>query len=242
MKSNKCPVIRKVGLSRIIVDLFQRFFGLLNPLSKRKKTIDKQKTKKKILSNAGYHLTIKQVLKIIISCSEERDSVLIQTLAFTGMRRAEVTALTVNDILWDKSLLLIRHGKGDKQRLVPIPKELLNNFKNLLGNRSDGAIFQSRDGNQLSMRQVNRIVVNAGIKAGVENPNPKYENITCHLFRHTFARLWKEKQGSIETLSTILGHESVRTTWDVYGKESLEDIKHNYNQVIKQMFEKNRRK
>ena len=92
------------------------------------------------------------------------------------------------------------------------------------------------------MRQIKRIIVNAGKKAGVENPNPKYENITCHLFRHTFARLWKEKQGSIETLSTILGHESVRTTWDVYGKESLEDIKHNYNKVIKQMFEKKRRK
>ncbi len=222
--------------------MFQRFFDLLNPLSKRKKIIDKQKTKKRILSNAGYHLTIKQVLKIINVCSNERDSVLIQTLAFTGMRRAEVTALSVNDILWDKSLLLIRHGKGDKQRLVPIPKALMENLKNLLGNRSIGAIFQSRYGIGLSMRQVNRIVVNAGKKARVENPNPKYENITCHLFRHTFARLWKEKQGSIETLSTLFGHQSVRTTWDEYGKESLEDIKHNYNQVIKQMFEKKRRK
>ncbi len=238
MMSDKCPVIGKVGLKRIIVELIQRFFSLLNPLQKRKKTIDKQKLKKRILSNAGYHLTLKQVLKIIKSCLKKRDSILIQTLAFTGMRRAEVTALTVHDIQWNKSLLLIRHGKGNKQRLVPIPKELLDNLKNLLENRSSGAIFQNRSGIGLSTRQVNRIIVNAGKKAGVENPNPKYENITCHLFRHTFARLWKEKQGSIETLSTILGHESVRTTWDVYGKESLEDIKHNYNQVIKQMFDK----
>ena len=229
-------------LKIIIVELFQRFFYLLNPLRKRRKAIDTKKTKRRILSNTGYHLTFRQVLKIIDACSNNRDSVLIQTLAFTGMRRAEVTALTVNDILWDKSLLLIRHGKGDKQRLVPIPNELLENLKSLIGHRSVGAIFQSRKGSQLSMRQVNRIVVNAGKKAGVENPNPKYNNITCHLFRHTFARLWKEKQGSIETLSSLFGHQSVRTTWDEYGKESMEDIKHNYNQVIKQMFEKKRSK
>ena len=157
------------------------------------------------------------------------------------MRRAEVSNLTREDILWDKGLLLIRHGKGDKQRLIPIPKELLENFKGLLGNRSCGAIFLNRKGKQLSVRQVNRITVKAGRLAGVENPNPKYANITCHLFRHTFARLWKDQQGSIETLSTLMGHQSVRTTWDVYGKESLEDIKQNYNKVIKQIFDKTHR-
>ncbi len=167
---------------------------------------------------------------------------MIQTLAFTGMRRAELTSLMYKDILWDKNLLLIRHGKGNKQRLIPIPKELIENLMDLLSNRTFGAVFQSRSSEQLSMRQVNRIVAKAGKNAGVDNPNPNYSNITCHLFRHTFARLWKNKQGSIETLSTILGHQSVRTTWDVYGKESLEDIKHNYNQVIKKMFENKRRK
>ncbi|MGP8321420.1 MAG: tyrosine-type recombinase/integrase [Methanosarcinaceae archaeon] len=243
MMSNKCPVIERVGLCKItIVELFQRFFGVANLLSRKRKAIEKPKPQKRTLSNAGYHLTLKEVLKIIDSCSNERNRVLIQTLVFTGMRRAEVTALIVKDILWDKNLLLIRHGKGNKQRLIPIPKELLVNLKGLLGNRSFGAVFQSRNDKQLSMRQVNRIVAKAGEDAGVDNPNPKYDNITCHLFRHTFARLWKEKQGSIETLSTVLGHQSVSTTWDEYGKESMEDIKNNYNKVIKQMFEKIRTK
>lgn len=137
---------------------------------------------------------------------------------------------------------MIRHGKGNKQRLVPITKGLSENLRGLIGDRTLGAVFQNSRGRQLSMRQVNRIVAQAGRDAGVATPNPKYSQITCHLFRHTFARLWKSKQGSIETLSTILGHQSVRTTWDVYGKESLEDIKHNYNRTIGQLLEVTQKK
>lgn len=237
MISNKCPSIGKVGRTRTIVELIQRFFSMVNPLSRKGETIETPKPKNRILSNAGYHLTIEQVLKIINTCSNKRDRMLIQIFAYTGLRRAEVTAIAIEDIGWDKNLLIVRQGKGNKQRLVPIPKEILQELKEFLGFRIQGAVFQNRKGRQLSMRQVNRIVAKAGKDAEVDNPNPKYANITCHLFRHTFARLWKDQQGSIETLSTIMGHQSVRTTWDVYGKESLEDIKHNYMKTIERMFE-----
>ncbi len=179
-----------------------------------------------------------QVQKIIKSCPNQRDRTLIETLAFTGMRRVEVATLEISDIDWDKKLLLIRHGKGNKQRYVPIPEELLNSFEILLHSRLSGVVFLGRNGKPLSTRQVNRIVANAGRISGIKNPNPKYQNITCHLFRHTFARLWKSKLGSIETLSSILGHQSVRTTWDVYGKEGLVDIQENYKKTIRQMYKK----
>ncbi|MEZ5360594.1 MAG: site-specific integrase [Candidatus Zixiibacteriota bacterium] len=192
--------------------------------------------KRRVISNAGYYLMHADVLKIIDACTQVRDRVLIETLAFTGIRRAEVAGLTVDDILWKKGLLHIRHGKGDKQRFVPLPTKLLNGFREILGSRPTGFIFESKKGGSLSLRQINRIVAKAGQRAQVENPNPKYKNITCHLFRHTFARLWKAKQGSIESLSVIMGHQSVRTTWDVYGRESIEDIRENYNQTIKKMF------
>ncbi len=242
MIADKCPHIGRIGRIKSIVELFQRLFDLGNLSKKRRMTIEKPSTPKRILSNAGYHLTFEQVLGIIDACSRKRDRVLIETLAFTGMRRAEATALAVEDILWDKKLLLIRHGKGDKQRLVPISNRLSKSLLGLTGDRTSGPMFQSRRERHLSVRQVNRIVAKAGVDAGIDNPNPRYRNITCHLFRHTFARLWKNQQGSIETLSAVLGHQSVRTTWDVYGKESLEDIKHNYQKMIGQMFADSREK
>lgn len=234
--SHKLPSLDKVSRKRTIVEKIQRLFGFVKFLSSGKKIIDKAIFQKRAMSNAGYSLTLKQVLKIINSCSEKRDSVLIETLAFTGMRRAEATALQIDDILWDKNLILIQHGKGDKQRLVPIPRKLIENLRILVGSRKIGAIFKSRCGDSLSNRQVNRIVAKAGKDAKVENPNPNYRNITCHLFRHTFARLWKEQQGSMESLSTIFGHSSQATTMDLYGKESMEDVRNNYDQVIKKMY------
>jgi integrase len=75
-------------------------------------------------------------------------------------------------------------------------------------------------------------VAQAGVRSGIRNPNPKYQHLTCHLFRHSFARVWKARGGSIESLSKILGHESVRTTWDEYGSESLEDVRRNYAKIM----------
>lgn len=183
-------------------------------------------------SNAEYSLTLEQIEKIIDTGQCLRDRVLIQILAFTGIRRAETAALEVGDILWNEKLLIIRVGKGNKQRLVPLPDFVLAGIESLIGQRTAGAILLSRNGQKLSCRQLNRIVAKVGRHAGVNNPNPRHGNVTCHLFRHSFARHWKDRQGSIESLSRILGHTSVKTTWDLYGTESLEDIQKNYENVI----------
>ncbi len=178
-------------------------------------------------------MTLKQIEEIINASHCLRDRVLIQILAFTGIRRAETATLEVNDILWKEKLLIIRFGKGNKQRLVPLPDFVLEGIQSLIGQRTTGAIFLNRNGQELSCRQLNRIVAKVGKDARVSNPNPKHGNITCHLFRHSFARHWKDQQGSIESLSKILGHTSVKTTWDLYGTESFEDIQKNYEKIIR---------
>ena len=233
--SNRGPVIEKLGPVNSIVEFVQRFFDTAKQGSMRTDP-DKIQKRNAASTNAGYHLMIAEVRLVINSCSNLRDRVMIETFAYTGMRRAEIASLSVQDIQWDKGLINVRRGKGGRQRLVPISDTLVANLKTLLSNRVQGEVFLSKQGGRLSVRQVNRIVASAGQRAGVKNPNPKYSNITCHLFRHTFARLWKDQQGSIESLSSILGHQSVRTTWDVYGKESMEQVKANYVKTIAKMY------
>ena len=70
----------------------------------------------------------------------------------------------------------------------------------------------------------------------VDDPNPKHENITCHLLRHSFARNWKKQGGSTESLAKVLGHTSVKTTLDEYGTEDLEEVQSNYEKVMSEMF------
>ena len=180
-------------------------------------------------------MKIEQVHQIIEACQSPRDRVLIQILAFTGIRRAEAAYLEYGDIDWTDSLMVIRNGKGGKQRLVPLSEALLKSISDLVNANTVGAVFRNRDGGRLSLRQINRIVAVAGKRAGIRNPNPKHSNITCHLFRHTFARLWKQQNGSMESLSYLMGHSSQATTMDLYGKESIRDMQENYRKILNKM-------
>lgn len=217
------------NLSRLLILLsrvpesFNRLFG----------NAKKAKPKSQ-LSNAEFHLTRKEISKLTAAACCPRDRVLIQLMAETGMRRGEVAALRLSDIDEARSLILIRNGKGCKTRHVPVSKTLVKGML-LLCDANDGIVFASTGNEPLSLRQVNRIVAAAGTTAEIKNPNPKYRFITCHLLRHTFARHWKDNGGSIETLSKILGHSSIKTTWDQYGTESLEDVRRNYQKTIKLM-------
>ena len=57
-------------------------------------------------------------------------------------------------------------------------------------------------------------------------------HLTCHLFRHTFARHWKQRGGDIESLAQILGHASSATTVDLYGTLSIDDVQANYDRFV----------
>jgi integrase len=186
-------------------------------------------------SNAEYHLTIQELKRVAQSGKTLRDRVLMQMLAETGMRRSEVAALEIDDVGFDRRVVTVRQGKGNKIRLVPITSNLANNIRSLIADGYIGPVFASRNSGYLSPRQLNRIVAAAGTRAGVQNPNPRQEHITCHLFRHSFARLWKDQGGSIETLSRILGHRSQKTTLDLYGTQSVHDVRRNYEKIMRKL-------
>jgi integrase len=184
------------------------------------------------LENSQFALKPAQVRKVIYACTSPRDRCLVATLATTGMRRAEVAALDVRDFDPATRRLTIRAGKGNKQRTVPITEELASDLRLLIGKRATGPLFLSNRGAALTPRQVNRIVAHAGELAGVKHPNPASDgHVTCHLFRHTFARHWKQRGGDIESLAQILGHASSSTTVDLYGTLSIDDIQEHYDRI-----------
>lgn len=183
-------------------------------------------------SCSQYSLSASEIDRILEAAETLRDRVILQLLVETGIRRFEAAALKVQDVRLDERLLIIRQGKGERSRLVPITDSLCGILAKLIGAGKSGPVLKSRNGGHLSLRQFNRIVAEVGRRAGVHNPNPDRRNITCHLFRHSFARRWKKNNGSIESLSRILGHTSVKTTWDLYGTESMEDVRKNYADLM----------
>ena len=182
--------------------------------------------------DSEFHLSAAEIKKLLNANLSARDAALVRALAETGIRRFELANLETRDLDLANHLLTVRHGKGNKSRQVPITAELLNRLNTILSLGFGVPIFRGRNGGRLSLRQINRIVAKAARKAGLKSPNPRYRNVGCHLLRHSFARLWKSRNGSIESLSKILGHSSVKTTWDLYGTESLADVQANYRKIM----------
>jgi integrase len=144
------------------------------------------------------------------------------------MRRAELQGLRADDIDLAKGDVLIRNGKGGKQRLVFVPDTLQDLLGHQLEFASPFALLPGPSGAPLSLRSLNLIVAACGRRAGIRNPNPRYRNITPHLLRHSMARNWKRVGGSLESLQKILGHSSMKTTMDLYGTEAVSETKENY--------------
>lgn len=174
---------------------------------------------KKQFNNSEFTLSQNEVKVIIHSTSSFRDRCLLKCLYYAGLRREEVIKLDIRDIDFQRRRIIVRHGKGDKQRIVPfIDFEFMGDLKHLIGERKEGLIFP------ISIRAVNFIVSKAGIKSGIQHPNPHMKNINPHLFRHSIARHLKSQNFNVEAIQNFLGHSSYKTTMDTYGTMSVDEM------------------
>ena len=116
-------------------------------------------------------------------------------------------------------------SKGNKTRIVPIINdEFLSDLKYLINNKEQGFVFSYGNNKGLKLRAVNKIVQQAGERAGITNPNPARHHINPHLFRHSISRYLKSKRFSTEFIQNFLGHASFKTTMDMYGKMSIDEM------------------
>lgn len=191
----------------------------------------KQKTQTKY---GQYCLNIGQVQKIISIPYTLRNKIIIEILAYCGLRRGEIIKLCLSDIDLDEQLIRVK-GKYGKKRDVPIPDILLSDLRIYLKNIRGGYIFPSKNknGSHIAGTHINRIVKNTAMEAGVKNPNPNLKHINPHIFRHSYARRLKDRGVSMEAIQNVLGHENFRTTMDTYGLMSAKEIKDN----VKKAFE-----
>lgn len=178
--------------------------------------------------NSEFHLTPLEISQLINGARSIRDRLVIALLAYTGIRRSELRSLRPDDLDLVNGDILIRYGKGGKQRLVFAPSALQEMLRHQLDFSTPCALLPGPSGAPLSLRSLNFIVANCGRRAGLRNPNPRYRNITPHLLRHSMARNWKRAGGSLESLQKILGHASMKTTLDLYGTEAVSETRENY--------------
>jgi len=153
-------------------------------------------------------------------------------LAYTAIRRHELVDLDVQDIDFERRRMTGRRGKGGKFRIISLSEDLLSDLRHLTGNKNKGPLFESSKSERVRIRQTNRIVSVAGIRAGINNSNPALKNINPHLLRHSFSGNAKKEGLRIDVLSLILDHASTKTTMDMYGTPNIEDVQEEYEKKI----------
>ena len=177
------------------------------------------------LAASAYHLKPSDVRKLLLTASNFRDRCLIKTLWWLGVRRSELINLDVRDVDVARKRVTIHKGKGGKTRVIPIiTDEYLSDLLLLIGSRKTGPIFLSNRNRGMAPRSVNHIVATLGAQAGIVNPTPRLTHLNPHLFRHSIARFLKSKRFSAEWIQNFLGHESYKTTMDMYGTLSIDEM------------------
>lgn len=147
--------------------------------------------------------------------SGHRDAVMFAVLYNTGARVSEATRLTNADVLVDRQLALQLHGKGRKQRTVPLwttTARKLRAWQGLIDPAPDAPVFPNRFGKPLSRSGVNQRLQNALATAATHCPSLAARSISPHTLRHTTAMHLLQSGVDITVIALWLGHEDTATT------------------------------
>lgn len=167
-----------------------------------------------------------------------RDGALMRILFEAGLRKGEARALTVNRIRPEPipGQLAILRGKGGKDRLVPLTPALsraLAELQILDGLGSRDHLWYDRPGGGTVIRRSKEIGEGSFVRwwcRCVQAAEVRYRN--PHVARHTFATWWLRRGGRLETLSGVMGHASIRTTFDLYGHLDVRDAAEDLARVV----------
>ncbi len=148
------------------------------------------------------------------SALSQRNRILWMLLYQTGARVSEALALNRQDIHWAPSPQIHLHGKGRKQRSLPLQPGLAAQLKEWLRRQPpgepDGPIFTNRFGQRLSRfgahKQLRRHLRNLALGSSVAR------SISPHTLRHSCAMHMLQAGVDIAVIALWLGHESPQTT------------------------------
>ena len=147
--------------------------------------------------------------------SGHRDRMMFMTLYNTGARVSELVALRIGDVNLKGRGYVTLHGKGRKQRVIPLWKTTgaqLRKWLHCIDCNPTSYLFPNRMGQPLTRSGVEHRLRVAVQKAISRCPSLKDKDISPHTFRHTTAMHLLQANVDLATIALWLGHESLSTT------------------------------
>ena len=151
-----------------------------------------------------------------IGWTSQRDHLLLGLLYNTGARVSEIIGVRVSDVVLDKSSFVHLHGKGRKQRSVPLWRTTVKEVRAWLKRNPHlgpaSALLPNRNGEEMTRNNVAKRLELAVQAATMANPDLVKLHITPHTIRHTTAMHLLQSGVGIDVIALWLGHENPATT------------------------------
>lgn len=155
-----------------------------------------------------------------------RDRAILEVFYSTGMRRMEVASLNLFDLDADRGTIIVRQGKGKRDRMIPIgeravawcQKYLDEVRPSLVYGEDDGTLFLTQRGEVFTPDRLSQMVTGYVEAADIGKRG------SCHLFRHAMATLMLEGGADIRFIQEMLGHAELTTT-QIYTKVAIQKLK-----------------
>ncbi len=212
LKLNARSIARKIST-------LKAFFSYMN-LNCDIKNYAKELHIPKIEKKLPAYLSKEEVQNILMQAEKDttflgqRNMIMLYLLYVSGMRVSELISLSISDINFETGFIMIL-GKGDKQRIVPVPFSIIDLLKNYIINlqndfpeRNNTYLFPVLYGKKikpLSRQSCWMILKRICIDSGIKRP------VSPHQLRHSFATHMLEKGVDLRSLQVLLGHENINT-------------------------------
>lgn len=181
-----------------------RFYSIERPI--------KRKQLPKVISK-------EEVKAIIENTNNIKHRCIVSLLYSAGLRRAELLNLKMEDIDSKRMVIIVRGGKGGKDRLSLLSKNVLNDLRKYVKEwRPKVWLFEGPTGGQYSGSSISRLLTESSKRARI------LKKVTPHMLRHSFATHLLEVGTDLRYIQTLLGHSSSVTT-EIYTQVAINNIK-----------------
>lgn len=164
-----------------------------------------------------------QDLKVALSCAQEPLRTWFILAAYCGLRAGEISRMQTYDVTEEAGMwTLLVHGKGDRERFVPLPKAVRSGLSGYMG--QPGAMFRRPDGRPFTPDGVSQLA--AAHLHGLGQPH------MLHTLRHRFGTRLFALSHDIRVTQELMGHASPVTT-ALYVKHSPAGARKNIDRLSK---------
>lgn len=186
-----------------VLNMPQRFYDIERPRKEQKLPTVLSKEEVQAMLQSTDNLKHRAILTTLYSC---------------GLRLSELLELRLTDLKRDRNLVLVRQGKGKKDRHTVLGAKTIALLDRYIEEyKPEEFVFEGHGGGPYSAKSVQNIVKNSATRAGIR------QTVSPHTLRHSFATHSLEAGVDLRYIQTALGHTSPKTT-EIYTHVSTKNL------------------